>query len=143
MNWITRSSSSYKTICKMTKINQISTILLSVCREGETLLDKCEQVCICRGGRLQECIRIRREFLHMPKKDRERYLTVVRLVSTTQPFKGRYEALLQTHRELRSSGKELRVKKIKAIKAKGQSIKMVMQRRTEHIAKQSKRSKIK
>ena len=78
--------------------------MLSVCRENETLFDKCEQVCICRGGQLQDCIRIRREFLHMHKEDRQRYLSVVRFVSTTEPWKSQYEALLRSHTELRSSG---------------------------------------
>lgn len=75
-----------------------------MCQEGKTLLDKCEQVCTCRGGRLQNCVRIRREFLHMPRGDRQRYLAVVRLVSTTEPWKSQYEALLSTHRDLQTSG---------------------------------------
>ena len=67
-------------------------------------MDNCERVCVCRGGRHQECTRIRQEFLHMPKSDRQRYLATVRLISTTEPWKSQYEALLEMHKDLQSSG---------------------------------------
>ena len=70
------------------------------------MLDRCERVCICRSGQLRNCTRIRREFLHIPKKDRERYLSAVRLISTTEPWKSQYEALLSKRRNFGTSGRE-------------------------------------
>ena len=58
------------------------------------MLDECERACVCRGGRPSECYRVRREFSHMSKEERRRYLFAVLFASTQDKYKSKYEELL-------------------------------------------------
>jgi hypothetical protein len=63
------------------------------------VIDECERSCTCRGGELKDCYRVRREFTHIPRSERIRYLQAAHAISTQPQYKARYEALLEIHRK--------------------------------------------
>lgn len=70
----------------------------AACRQGTTVRDKCQRACACRRGKLTDCHRVRKEFTQLSKEEKRRYLYVVLIVSTKEPYKTKHEALLTKHK---------------------------------------------
>ena len=63
-----------------------------------TRYDECGRRCECKCGKLVNCCRVRKDFPSMSKIERERYINAVKTVSTVQPYKAKYDALITIHR---------------------------------------------
>ncbi|XP_031566332.1 uncharacterized protein LOC116301420 [Actinia tenebrosa] len=71
------------------------------CQAGQTVTDSCGQRCVCgAGGTLTQCTRIRKEFTAMTTDERERYIRVVKTVSTDARYKSRYDTLITLHKTI-------------------------------------------
>ena len=79
---------------------KLSHFFFSACQEGNSTFDQCGQRCACRGGRLVDCVRIRKEFTSMTLEERRRYVRVIRTASTNPRFKRLYDDLINEHRTL-------------------------------------------
>ncbi|XP_015775790.1 PREDICTED: mucin-like protein [Acropora digitifera] len=78
-----------------------------VCQEGISTPDQCGQRCTCVGGRLVNCVRIRKEFTSMTNDERSLYVSVIKTASTDPRFKPDYDNLINEHRRLFFSGNEV------------------------------------
>ncbi|XP_074609332.1 grixazone synthase-like [Acropora palmata] len=76
----------------------------SICQEGISTPDQCGQRCTCVGGRLVNCVRIRKEFTSMTSDERSLYVSVIKTASTDPRFKPDYDNLINEHRRLFFSG---------------------------------------
>ncbi|XP_074609303.1 uncharacterized protein LOC141863598 isoform X1 [Acropora palmata] len=74
------------------------------CQEGVRTFDQCGQRCTCVGGRLVNCVRIRKEFTTMTIAERSLYVSVIKTASTDPRFKPAYDTLLNEHRRLFQTG---------------------------------------
>ena len=83
-------------------------LFLKVCQEGISVFDQCGQRCSCVGGRLVNCVRIRKEFTSMTLEERARYVRVIKTASTDPRFKTDYDNLINEHRILFMSGMYVR-----------------------------------
>ncbi|XP_065067352.1 uncharacterized protein LOC135692930 [Rhopilema esculentum] len=61
--------------------------------------DECGRKCECKYGKLVNCCRVRKDFTSMSNTERRRYIAAIKLVSTTQPYKARYDTLIGIHRQ--------------------------------------------
>ena len=78
--------------------------LSSGCRDFATVYDACGRRCMCRGGKLTDCKRVRKNFLDMTDLERCRYIRAVKTASTVQPFKNEYDELIGIHEQLFNNG---------------------------------------
>ena len=69
-----------------------------VCQAGQTSFDRCGRRCDCIGGRLVNCVRIRKEFTSLSLTERRRYIQTILTASTDTRFKNDYDRLLNDHR---------------------------------------------
>ena len=76
----------------------------SGCQEGSSIFDQCSQRCTCIGGKLVNCVRIRKEFTSMTFEERARYIRTIKTASTDPRLKTDYDNLLNSHRILFLSG---------------------------------------
>ena len=65
------SSSSQENI---TDSERFSKANATACEEGRYVLNKCEERCECRDGKLMNCYRVRKEFTKMDINSRRRFL---------------------------------------------------------------------
>ena len=71
------------------------------CQEGSTSYDKCGQRCTCVGGRLQNCVRIRKEFTSLTDAERKRHIdTILEVSKTGSKHRAEYEQLINEHYEI-------------------------------------------
>ena len=70
------------------------------CREGQVKYNQCKDRCRCRGGKLTECTRIRKEFTTMTTAERTKYVNTVKIASTDARYKAEYDSLITVHRTL-------------------------------------------
>ena len=75
-----------------------------VCQAGQTSFDRCGRRCDCIGGRLVNCVRIRKEFTSLSLTERRRYIQTILTASTDTRFKNDYDRLLNDHRILFATG---------------------------------------
>ena len=67
------------------------------CEEGSYVLNRCEEHCECRDGRLINCYRVRKDFIKMDINKRRRFLDAYKMASMHPAFKGDYERLVAIH----------------------------------------------
>ena len=68
------------------------------CQEGSTSHDECGQRCTCVGGRLQNCVRIRKEFTSLTDAERKRHIdTILQVSAERSAFRADYEELINDH----------------------------------------------
>ena len=68
------------------------------CQEGSTSYDNCGQRCTCVGGRLQNCVRIRKEFTSLTDAERKRHIdTILKVSATGGIYRREYEQLINEH----------------------------------------------
>ena len=70
---------------------------VSACQDGSESYDSCGQRCSCVGGRLVNCVRIRKEFSSMTYAERRRHISTIETVSTSPTFRPEYESLINEH----------------------------------------------
>ena len=75
----------------------------SSCKYYATVYDACGRKCTCKGGKLTDCKRVRKNFLDMTELERCRYIRAVKKASTVQPFKSAYDQLISIHQQLFSN----------------------------------------
>lgn len=70
----------------LTKINKVYSYIITFptgCQVGQSVRDRCDQLCICSSSRtMVHCTRIRKEFTSMTADERKRYVRAVTKVST-------------------------------------------------------------
>ncbi len=67
------------------------------CEEGSYVLNRCEERCECRDGKLINCYRVRKDFIKMDINDRRRFLDAYKMASMHPAFKKDYERLVAIH----------------------------------------------
>ena len=68
------------------------------CRsEGRYVLNKCDERCECRDGKLINCYRVRKDFIKMDVNQRRRFLNAYKMASTHPALKGDYHRLVALH----------------------------------------------
>lgn len=67
------------------------------CKEGSYMLNRCEERCECKNGKLINCFRVRKEFTRMDIKERKRYINAYKTASVNARFKQDYERLVAVH----------------------------------------------
>ena len=87
----------------------LSLWVVLACQEGVHTFDQCGQRCTCVGGRLVNCVRIRKEFTTMTIAERSLYVSVIKTASTDPRFKPAYDTLLNEHRRLFQTGLLFRI----------------------------------
>ena len=71
------------------------------CTEGSTSYDECGQRCTCDGGKLVNCVRIRKEFTSLTDAERKRHIeTILTASAIGSPYREEYEQLINEHYEL-------------------------------------------
>ena len=60
------------------------------CRGNRTYYDECERMCSCVRSRTKQCKRVRKDFLSMKKEDRTRFVKVLKIAATKEPFRSQY-----------------------------------------------------
>ena len=70
---------------------------VSACEEGATVYDDCWRRCMCRGGALVDCCRVRRDFAALSVAERQRYIETVFTAATDPQYKDRYEELVNKY----------------------------------------------
>ena len=71
------------------------------CQEGSIEYDRCEQSCTCVGGKLVNCVRIRRGFTSLTDAKRKRLIaTILEVSARGSKYRAEYEQLLNEHYEL-------------------------------------------
>lgn len=69
------------------------------CRGNRTFYDECERMCYCVRGRPKQCKRVRKDFLSMKKEDRTRFIKVLKIAATKEPFRSQYLDLASTYKK--------------------------------------------
>ena len=69
----------------------------STCREGSCVLNKCEERCECRNGKLVNCYRVRKDFIKMEINERRHFLNTYRIASMHPAFRKGYEMVVAYH----------------------------------------------
>lgn len=59
--------------------------------------DECDRRCRCINGTFTDCHRIRKDFMEMPLEERRRYVKVLKVVSTQDPYKKTYDLVTRLH----------------------------------------------
>ena len=67
------------------------------CKEGSLVLNKCEEHCRCKNGKLVNCFRVRKEFTRMDIKERKRYINAYKTASVNARFKLDYQRIVAAH----------------------------------------------
>ncbi len=67
------------------------------CEEGSHVLNRCEERCECRDGKLINSYRVRKEFTKMDIKQRRRFIKTYKMASVHPAFKKDYEKLVAYH----------------------------------------------
>ena len=67
------------------------------CKEGSLVLNRCEEHCRCKNGKLVNCFRVRKEFTRKDTKERKRYINAYKIVSVNARFKLDYQRLVAAH----------------------------------------------
>ena len=65
--------------------------------ESHFMLNKCEERCECKNGKLTSCHRVRKEFTKMTIEHRKRYINAYKLASVHPLFKKNYEKTVALH----------------------------------------------
>ena len=75
------------------------------CTEGSTSYDECGQRCTCDGGKLVNCVRIRKEFTSLTDAERTRHINTILKVSRERSiYRAEYEQLINDHYHLFDTG---------------------------------------
>ncbi|XP_068750538.1 uncharacterized protein [Montipora capricornis] len=70
------------------------------CEEGSTSYDECRQRCTCVGGKLVNCVRIRKEFTLLTDAEKKNHIGIILKVSAIgSPYRAEYEQLINEHYE--------------------------------------------
>ncbi|XP_066919000.1 uncharacterized protein [Clytia hemisphaerica] len=69
-----------------------------VCRGRGKKLDECGRRCSCVRGKLVNCCRVRKDFPSMSAREKELYVKAYKTMTTQQPYKRKYDALVNIHR---------------------------------------------
>lgn len=72
------------------------------CQENKHVKDECGRICKCRDGFLVSCYRVRKEFTTMSLRERERFIDILKLVSTDPRYRSEYERLTTLHSRMPS-----------------------------------------
>lgn len=88
------SSSSQENI---TDSERFSKANATACEEGRYVLNKCEERCECRDGKLMNCYRVRKEFTKMDINSRRRFLRTYKMASNHALFRRSFEKVVAYH----------------------------------------------
>lgn len=69
------------------------------CGGSKTFYDECERMCSCVRGRPKQCKRVRKDFRSMKKEDRIRFIKVLKIAATREPFRSQYLDLASTYKK--------------------------------------------
>ena len=75
-------------------------MILVHCREGSTQFDQCGQRCKCIGGRLVQCVRIRKEFTSLSPIEKIRHIDAIIKYTTDPKYRSEYEDFINEHYKL-------------------------------------------
>ena len=67
------------------------------CQEGSRVVNKCEERCECRNGKLVNCYRVRKDFLKMDINERRHFLNTYRIASMHPAFRKDYRKVVAYH----------------------------------------------
>lgn len=67
------------------------------CKDGSYVLNKCEERCECREGRLTNCYRVRKDFTKMSTEERKRFINTYKIASVNPAFKKGYSKMVALH----------------------------------------------
>lgn len=67
------------------------------CKEGRHALNKCEERCECKDGKLINCYRVRKEFTKMNITQRKRFINTYKTASVHPIFKKDYDKMVALH----------------------------------------------
>ncbi|KAL9959818.1 hypothetical protein ACROYT_G033174 [Oculina patagonica] len=71
----------------------------TICHEDGTFYDECERMCSCISGRQKQCKHVRKDFSAMNKEDRTRFIKVLKIAATKEPFRSQYNDLVSTYKK--------------------------------------------
>ena len=89
-------SCTTKTWLALPLIPCIGSTNTSTCTAGASRKGPCNTHCVCVGN-AWTCCRLRQEFTHMTAGDREAFLRTFVTMTTREPYRSRYRALLRLH----------------------------------------------
>ena len=65
--------------------------------EGRVVYDECNRRCQCKGEQPTNCYRVRKEFTSMSLKERRRYISVFKRISSRSLYKRQYDRITKYH----------------------------------------------